>query len=173
MITVLDQGQPHSFSYDEMEKYHGPLAPGGIAMAYKIMRLAFPVFSADGPIQRLELKVETSFPGLGVKDSFEIVTRAVSRGCYDFDLSLGNSYEDYGVLRGFVFRLTYLDRSLTYILRSGILRDEFIALVGKGKERRSPDEEIHFMWLKTQLGATIMARHESAVFELVADSERK
>ena len=80
MITVIDGGQPHKYSFDGMEKYHGPLAPGGIAFAYKMMQLAFPVFSPDGPIQRLELKIETSFPGLGVRDAFEMVTRAVTRG---------------------------------------------------------------------------------------------
>lgn len=166
MITVIDGGRPHCFSYAEMEKYHGPLAPGGIALAYKMMQLSFPVFSPDGPIQRLELEVETSFPGLGVKDSFEMVTRAVSRDCYRFDLSVGDAYEDRGYLRGFVFRLTYRGQTLTMILRENIVRDEFLALVGKGRER-SKDEEIQFMWLKEDLGARIMQLHETTVFELI------
>lgn len=167
MITVLDGGKLHSFSYDEMEKYHGPLAPGGIAFACKLMQLAFPLFSPNGPVERRALAVETSFPGLGVRDAFEMVTRCVSREAYRFDLSVGDAFEDRGAMRGFVFRLTYHDQSLTLILRDGIMRQAFLDMVAKGKGR-SGDDEIQFMWLKQDLGRRVMQLHESAVFEVVA-----
>lgn len=167
MITVLDEGRPYSFSFDEILKYHGPNAPGGVAFAYKLMELSFPLLSPNAPMRRLELEVETSFGGLGVRDSFEMVTHAITRGCYKVDPAFGDEFSDRGLLRGYLFKLTYNKQTLTFILREGIVRDEFITLAKKGSSR-SRDESLHFAWLKKDMAERVMQLHCSCVFELIS-----
>ena len=75
-ITVLDDGEPLGFSFDDMLRYSGPRSPGGVAHAFKVMEAGFPRLDPSGPIERRELVVATAFGGPGARDAFELVTRA-------------------------------------------------------------------------------------------------
>lgn len=167
MITVLDQGYPRSFDFDSIVAYHGPAAPGGVAHAVKLMELAFARLSPEAPLERREVSVKTSFGGLGVRDAFEMVTRSLTEGRYEVDPAHGTGFEDLGYRKGFVFHITYRGRTVTLVIREGIVRDEFLVLAGKGADGRTKDEEMHFAWLREEMAARVMKLHASAVYELV------
>jgi hypothetical protein len=46
-IDVIDRGQPISFSFEDVLKYHGPGSPGGVAHAFKVLERALPLLDLD------------------------------------------------------------------------------------------------------------------------------
>jgi hypothetical protein len=165
MITVLDGGRPHDFSFDEMLKYHGPVAPGGVAHAYKVLERAFGVLSPLSPPKRREIRFETSFGGPGARDAFEMVTRAVTGDRYLVDPKIGATYTDVGHRNRYVFKVFHGDDQVTLMLRPGLVREEFLAL--GAKKDRSADENIHLAWLKDEMTARLMKLHATAVYDVI------
>ncbi|MFV0244418.1 MAG: hypothetical protein ACK5IB_05285 [Qingshengfaniella sp.] len=161
MIAVLDSGRFCTFFHEALTAYHGPEAPGGVAHAVKIMERAFPILSPDAPPERREITIRTAFRGAGVRDAFELVTRAVTGGRYDVAPAHAGP-ADLGDRAGYVFHLGYRDRAVSLVVRDGIVRQEFLTLAAKPD--RSADEEIHLAWLKQEMADRIMALHASAVY---------
>ena len=64
-IQVLDGDQLIPFTFQEMLNYSGPGSPGGVAMAFKAMELAFPLLDPTGPLERREVVINTAFRGPG------------------------------------------------------------------------------------------------------------
>ena len=81
-LSLVDQGRPVAFSFEDMIGYHGPGSPGGVAHAFKVLERALPLLAPDGPAERREITVRTAFGGPGARDAFELVTRAVTEGRY-------------------------------------------------------------------------------------------
>lgn len=165
MLTVLDGGRPFNFSFDEMLKYHGPVAPGGVAHAYKVMQRAFDHLCPNVPPTRQNIRFETSFGGPGARDAFEMVTRAVTSGRYDVDPKYGAAFTDVGHRNRYVFRVFHGADMVTLMLREGLVREEFLAL--GAKQGRSSDENIHLAWLKDEMTARLMGLHSSAVYDII------
>jgi hypothetical protein len=64
-ITVLESGKSISFGFDDLLKYHGPHYPGGVAHAFKVMELAFPLLDRKNLLERREISIITPFSGPG------------------------------------------------------------------------------------------------------------
>ena len=165
MITVLDNGQPHAFTFNEMLKYHGPGSPGGVAHAYLVMRRAFARLCPEIPPTRQNIRIETCFTGPGARDGFEMVTRAVTGGRYIVDPVYGQPYPDVGSRNRYVFRVFHGDDMVELMIRPGMVREEFLEL--GGKQNRSNDEEIHLAWLKLEMTERLMKLHPSAVYDII------
>lgn len=127
ILRVHEHGQPIDFSYDDITRYHGFAAPGGVAHAFKVMERAFPILDPDGPVERREVAIATPFAGPGARDAFECVTRAVTSDRYTIDPYLERP--DVGPTQAkFVFHLTCRGRTVHLHLRPGQVSDEFIEL---------------------------------------------
>ncbi|PLW76620.1 hypothetical protein [Cohaesibacter celericrescens] len=148
-ITLFEQGREISYNFEDLEKYHGIFAPGGIAQAIKVMQKAIPLLSDDGYIERRELKFTTSFPGGGFRDAIEMMTRAVSEDRYHLDPELNASLRDKGNRSKFLFHISYRDKTVKLILRAGHVRDEFFELVGL--ETKSNDQTMRIAELKLEM----------------------
>lgn len=160
---VLDRGQSIGFSFEEMLKYHGPSAPGGVAHAFKVMERAWPLLDSQASPERREVKVETAFGGPGARDAFECVTRAVTEDRYVVDSALERP-ERGRTLERFVFRLGYRDRSVTLLVREGYVTDAFIELARK--EGRTAEEEAHLDVLKREMASRVMAAAAEDVYDV-------
>jgi len=165
MLTVLDNGRPHVFTFDEMLNYHGPVAPGGVAHAYKVMERAFARLCPHIPPTRQNIRIETSFGGPGARDAFEVVTRVVTGDRYTVDPAYGAPFTDVGHRNRYVFRIFHGDDMVTLMLRKGLVREEFLAF--SAKKDRSADENIHLAWLKDEMTARLMKLHASAVYDII------
>lgn len=153
-IAVVDQGQSTAFSFDDMMRYHGPGAPGGVAHAFKVLERALPLLEPDGSPERRELTIETAFGGPGARDAFELVTRAVTEDRYIVNPKLGRP-ERGRALERFVFRLGYRDRVVTLLVREGYVTDEFIELARK--ERRTAEDDDRLALLKREMADRVMS----------------
>ena len=162
-ITILDNGQPISFSFEDLCKYHGFGYPGGVAHAFKIMQRAFPLLDNGHPPERHELFMETAFPGPGARDAFEMVTRMVTGGRYHVDTDLpGIAAQSSGKGR-YLFRFKYRGKAIDLTLRPGFVVDEFITLGAKNP--RTPEDEMRLITLKNELKARLLAVSAEAAYE--------
>jgi len=162
-ITVLDDGRLLSFSFDDLMKYHGGGSPGGVAQAYKVLERALPLLSPDGAPERREIRLRTSFPGPGFRDAFEMVTRAVTEDRYVLDPALtrpelGRNREQ------FVYHLSYRDRTVTLLIREGLVRNEFIDLLRT--DGRTAQQDARFESLKQDFANRLMASSAEDAYEV-------
>lgn len=162
-LVVLDGGRYLTYSFADMLAYHGPGSPGGVAHAFKVLERAAPLLSPDGPPARRELTVATAFGGPGARDGVELVTRAVTDGRYVVDPTLARP-ERGRALERFVFRLGYRDRSVTLVVREGVVTDEFVALARQGD--RSDTDERRLVGLKLEMCARVMSARADEVYDV-------
>jgi hypothetical protein len=87
-LDVVDRGAVLRFTVEDLMRYHGPHAPGGVAHGFQAMRRAWPLLSPDDPPERRRIRVDTAFPGPGARDAVELVTRAVTGDRYRVDPAL-------------------------------------------------------------------------------------
>jgi hypothetical protein len=162
-IEVSEKGQTTAFSFEDMMKYHGPGSPGGVAQAFKVLERGLAVLSPDGPPRRREVAVATSFGGPGARDGFEAVLRVVTGDRWTVDASLARP--ELGRERErFVFVLTYEDRSVTLVVRDGIIDPEFIDLVRT--ENRTEEQGERLEVLKAELAQRTMATPAADAYDV-------
>ena len=80
LLEVVDHGELITFSFEDLLRYHGRSAIGGVAHGFKVMERALPLLAAGQPPERYDISVETAFEGGGARDAIEMVTRAVTGG---------------------------------------------------------------------------------------------
>lgn len=165
ILVVRDHNAVLSFTVDDLMKYHGPLFPGGVAHAFKAMQRGLAALSADGPPERGEIVVETSFGGPGGRDAIEMVTRAVTGGRFTVDKGLGAPWEDDFPRQNYFFRFKCGDRSAELVVKRGLVRTDFIEL-GR-KPDRTEEEEKHLAYLKQEMTDRLLALEADEVYELV------
>jgi hypothetical protein len=161
-VAVRDAGHTIEFSFDDMIRYHGPGAPGGVAHAFKVMERALPLLDPDSAPERREITIQTAFGGPGARDAFELVTRAVTEGRYLVDATLARS-ERGRTLERFVFRLDYRGRLVTLTVREGYVTDEFIELARNPS--RTVEDERRLSVLKREMAARVMSSPAVDVYD--------
>lgn len=161
-LEVLDRGQPITFSFEDLLKYHGHSAPGGVAHAFKVLERALALLDPEGPCERREIVVETAFAGPGARDAFEMVTRAVTGDRYHVDPALARP-ERGRTLERFVFRVGYRDRRVVLVLREGFVTDEFLDLART--EKRTAEQERRLDAMKREMADRVMGEAAHEVYD--------
>ncbi len=162
-IEVQERGRTIAYSFDDMLKYHGPGSPGGVAVAFKALQRALALLSPEDPAPRREIAVRTSFGGPGARDGFEAVLRVVTGDRWTVDASLARP--ELGRERErFVFVLSYEDRSVTLVVRDGIIDPEFIDLVRT--ENRTDEQKERLEVLKAELAERTMATAAADAYDI-------
>ncbi len=162
-LEVLEDGLRITYTFEDLMKYHGPGNPGGVAHAYKVMERALPVLDPDGPVERRQVAIRTSFGGPGARDAFEMVLRTNTGDRYVVDPTLARP-ERGTTLERYVFELVYRARTVTLVVREGFVTDEFIAL--SRKAGRSTDEDRHLAVLKQEMAHRLLSRPAVEVYDL-------
>ena len=162
-LDVLDHGEPVSVTFDDLLKYHGRSAIGGVAHGFKVMERAFPLLCDGAPPKRYDINIETAFPGPGARDAFEMVTRAVTGDRFVVDPSLARP-ERGDTLARYVFRVAYRRRAVTLTIREGFVVAEFIRLART--EGRTAQEEVRLTVLKAEMAERLLARPATEVYDV-------
>ena len=84
-IEVIDHGTLLRVSFADCVAYHGRTSIGGLALGYRLLQHAFARLSPGTAPDRDSISVFTAFPGPGLRDALELVTRVVTRGAYKAD----------------------------------------------------------------------------------------
>jgi hypothetical protein len=162
-LVVQEAGRQLSFTFEDLQAYHGGHSPGGVAHAFKVLERALPLLEPDGLVERREILIDTPFAGRGAADGFELVTRAVTDGRYTVDPALARA--DLGPNRErFVFHLRYRQEAVRLVVRDGVVADEFVVLTRK--ETLTDHEENLLTALKSEMAARVMAAAAADVYEI-------
>lgn len=130
-LRVQGEHGPILIPFEAVMAYHGHGALAMLALIFQGLRGALARLETDGaPIPRGELSVVSGHPGPGVRDAIEFATRAVTRGCYQVDLSLPEARYSQAADKSYSFWLTRGQRRVQAVLREGVLPPEFFALLG-------------------------------------------
>lgn len=164
-ITVLENGRPISFTFAELLKYHGFGYPGGVAHAFKVMQRGFPLLDDGNPPERAELSMDTAFPGPGGRDAFEMVTRMVTGGRYNVDLTLAADDVIKSPKGSYLFRMKYRGRSVDLTLRPGFIVEEFVKLAKQ--ETRTAAVEERLAWLKNDMAQRLLSHMAEDLYDAV------
>lgn len=172
-IVIKDHQDTIEIRFEDIEKYHGQAFITMAAVTFKAIQAAFAVLFPDGPPQREELSILTGHPGQGVRDSFEMVTRAVTRGAYTVDTTRPQARLNSGVEISYSFDIVTVDgRRAEVVLKEGILPARFFELFKA--VRRTPNTsneqqeleqlKLELDQLKRALAAEIIWRPASDLF---------
>lgn len=167
-IIVKDGPDTIAISFNDIEKYHGQAAIAMVAVTFKALQAAFAVLSPHAPPRREDIRIISGHPGPGVRDTFEMVTRAVTRGAYTVDTartaarlsSLANaSY-------GFDIRIKG-ERRVEISLKPGILPERFFDLQDRQRRKVATDaEREELVQLKRTIVAQVLPRPAEGLFDI-------
>lgn len=163
-ITVDDHGQQVCFSLNDCFRYHGDDAVGGVVLGFRLLQRAAQLLCAGKPMLRHELRVFTSFPGLGVRDVFELVMRLALTHRLQVDKDFIHPDLPAGVTGSFYFRLDYLGKRLALAPVKGAPSDAFIA-AGRASKIHHDDPQIQNHWQqeKIKLANQLLSTQPEAV----------
>ncbi|GAA0597332.1 hypothetical protein [Caenispirillum bisanense] len=163
-IAVVDNGTVLHIPFSACVAYHGRTSIGGAALGFRLLQHAFALLSADAPPDRADITFFTAFPGPGLRDAVELVTRAVTRDAYRVDTTADVPGPE-GVVGRMYFEVEIAGRRCRLALVEGAIGAEFIAL---GRRSKTPNMTAadHTRWteLKEGLATTVMANPPAALF---------
>lgn len=165
VLKVRDSTGEITITYEDMCKYHGKDFLGGVALSFKALQMAFDKLLGDEPPERNKIRVVLGFSPPGVLDALEYATRAVSQRRIIIDPTIGIGPRS--VSGTYYFEVHYENKKITMWLKDGLLPDDFFGLAQKGLAGvASTDELRRWHEYKIQLGATIIDKDPSEVFEV-------
>lgn len=166
-ISVCENGQLISISYEEIMKYHGSGFPGGAAYALKAMQRVFPLLDGGKPLERREVFIETAFTGQGGRDAFEMVTRCVTDGRYSVDPTMPEAQGCEESPGGYYyFRFRYRQMAVSIVLRSAYGHEEFNRLSRKGE--KSPEDLRQLAEMRQALAENVLDAPPEEVYDIVS-----
>lgn len=130
VLRVMGEEEAIVLTWPALAAYHGQGALAMLALTFQALNGMLALLPAIP--RREEIAVLSGHPGPGVRDAFEFVTRAVTRGAYTVDRTLPAArFNPHGPM-SYSFRLTVGARTVSAELRDGILPPRFFALFKGG-----------------------------------------
>ncbi len=163
-IRIMAEEEPVDIGFAMIAAYHGQAALAMAAVTFQAMRAAFAALSPDTPPARRDITIVSGHPGPGVRDSFEAVTRAPTRGAYTIDRSLPEGRLVPGHDISYSFRITLGGRTAEIALRPDALPERFFAL--NFTKLRSPEQERELSQLKRSIAAEVLAASFDDLFAM-------
>jgi hypothetical protein len=163
-IRVMGEECPIDISFSAVTAYHGQAALAMLAVAFQAIRAGFGVLSPDRPPPRTAITVVSGHPGPGVRDAFEFVTRAVTRGVYVVDRSLPSSrlVAEHDISHS--FRISLNGRTVEIALRPDALPERFFVL--NFAKSRSAANEQELSQLKGSIVERVLGAAPESLFSI-------
>jgi hypothetical protein len=127
-LTILGEEEAIGIHFPALAAYHGQSALAMLAITFQGLRASLSRLSSESLLSRSEISVVSGHPGPGVRDAFEFVTRASTRGSYVVDRSLPKSRLNPKANVSYSFRVTARGRTVEAALHSGVLPQRFFDL---------------------------------------------
>ncbi len=166
-LTVWDGGEQLRYTFADCMRYHGPEFPGGVAHAFAALARALPELAArtaGGKVDRRSVRVRTPFAGPGARDTFELVTRAVSGGRYEVLPELARP-ERGAALSRYLFEVSAGEAQVTCVLREdGVVTTEYLAL--SERAGKSVEELAQLAELEAEMRERVLSGAPAEVYAL-------
>lgn len=159
-VTVLAEEGPLEFEFRDLVRYHGHAALAMLALTFRAQEVAFSRLCGSAPPARDAISIVSGHPGPGVRDAFEMVTRAVTRGAYTIDRSLPGPRLNAATDVVYAFRVAVDGAGSVHLaVREGVMPDEFFPLI---VAQRTPAQDRRFAEIKREIAASVLARPDPA-----------
>lgn len=159
-ITVLAEEGPLEFKFSDLVRYHGHAALAMLALTFRAQEVAFGRLCGGAPPARDAISVVSGHPGPGVRDAFEMITRAVTRGAYTVDRSLPGPRLNPATDVVYAFQVAVDGAGSAHLaVREGVLPDEFFRLI---VTTRTPAQDLRFAEIKREIAAAVLAKPDPA-----------
>lgn len=173
-IAVRDGQTVLEIGYEEMALYHGRLHIGGVALAFKVLKMAFGILLPGEIPERQKIGFLSGLGenGRGVIDGVEMVTRARSRNRMVLDLEAVRDKPAPEAPNGgrYYFEVEYDGRTVGLSLKEGLISPEFTTLSRKAKAGTlGPEEDQRLCTLREHLADFILSKEPA---ELLIVSRR-
>lgn len=167
-LSVCDGDDRLTFRIQDAFNFHGYDAAGGVVLGFRLLQRAAALLSPDALPERRGFSLFTSFPGLGARDCFELVTRMVSGGRFRLDTGFEDTVAQPGVEGRFHFDFGYDGRRVVLAPVEGYPVPEFIAL-GKASKRPGFTAEQQLAWrnAKITLANTLLRASADQVIRVI------
>lgn len=156
-IHIRDAGVDLAISFEDCIKYHGRDSIGGLALGFKLLQWGLKQISPSEPIERSSIIFRTAFPGPGVRDAVELITRAYTNHRYEIleNAPVGSPEGVYGFL---YFEIQVNDKCLGVHVKPGVVSSDFIE-TGRATKKAHVSEQTLYHWkeLKENLAQAVMA----------------
>ncbi len=166
VITIMGEEEPIEISFAAVSVFHGQAALAMLAVTFQAIRFALKTLVPDRLPLRSQIAIVSGHPGPGVRDAFEFVTRAVTRGVYRVDRSLPKSRLIPGLDISYSFRITIDERTAEVALREEALPERFFSLIAD--KSRTAQDEIELSKLKRSIAGRVLASQPDQLFNISA-----
>lgn len=156
IVKVMEKGVELEIPFHACILYHGKDSIGGLSLGYRLMYWALSYLAEDGEVpKREDIYFRTAFPGPGLRDAVEMISRAVTYGRYEvLDTAPDGSPE--GVYGHMYFEISLRDKTVKVALKPGVIEDDFIQ-TGRNfkKDSLTPEGLQHWEDLKKGLAEKV------------------
>jgi len=163
-ISVMAEEEPIVIGFDALAAYHGQAALAMLAITFQGLRATLPILSPREPAHRAAISVLSGHPGPGVRDAFEFVTRAVTRGAYIVDRTLSESRLNPEADLSYSFVILLDGRSARAALKAGILPARFFELIAI--KDKTDSDRAEFSLLKRTIAVRALEEDPATLFTL-------
>lgn len=163
VITVMGEEDPIEISFAAVAAYHGQGALAMLAVTFRALEVALKALSPDQAPKRSDITIVSGHPGPGVRDSFEFVTRAVTRGVYTVDRSLPDARLAPSDI-SYSFRVTLGGRTAEIAVLPTALPARFFVLTFNPS--RTAAEEVEARRLRKAIASEVLAASPDKLFHL-------
>jgi hypothetical protein len=173
VLTVRDPEGLISFSRENMMSYAGlgQLIASGVVMC--LLNRAFSDLCPNSVPWRDRIRILSAFPGQGVIDSIELVTRAVTSGRFILDPDAAPADAPKTPAGGAMYyEVAYEDRGFAYTFSKNIFNEYWSSQVLSNQDG-CPSEESHadYIRYKLEVVAQLLTRNDAICrIEPLADS---
>ncbi len=164
-IRICDDTGEITISYAEILKYHGRDFYGGVALAFKALKLAFEKLFGEEVPHRNDIWLVVGFDPPGVIDTLEFITRAITRRHLILEPKPPEGPDS--VFGRYYFEVHHGKRWISLWLKSGMLPEDFTPLARKAFAGLAmPEEKEQWKKLKQQLGRDLIAMQPVDILDM-------
>lgn len=166
-LTVADQDGLVAIGRDDLVRYAGPSQIVASALMLRLFARAFADLSPDAPPRRDTIRVLVAFPGDGILDCVEMITRARTRGRLAIDEHAGPPEALPSIVGRFYFEVEIAGRRRGYTLRPGFFSDSFVAQIRRHQDGSGTAEELaDYQVAKHALIGKLLGSPDEALFSV-------
>lgn len=125
-VAVADHDGIVAIGRDDLVRYAGPGQVVASALCLRLFARAFAELSPERPPARDDIRVLTAFPGDGVLDGIEMITRARTRGRLVVDTAAGPPEAPPAIVGRFWFEVAVGPHARGYRLADGLFTPAFV-----------------------------------------------
>ncbi len=146
-IKVTENGKTiTTLTLEDCEKYHGLKRCGGLALCFRMLKMALDELVPAGEIaQRNLITFKTAFPGPGITDSAELVGRCVTRKRF-LVLPAETINAPECIFGKLYFEIGYGSKVMKITVNDGVISPEFLK-AGRKFYTGTANEEETEVWI--------------------------